>query len=208
MQNGVPNYIDISFAPSLKSLTDEHGFDYLQTVLCLLIDDFCESFSFKEEKKMNESQTIECASFLLEECKDYRIEDYACMFTLAKRNKLVIGDTGKVFDRIDIQLISQFKANYDLYRQQEIKRLRKIEEQRLSELDAERRKDLPNLWPDVLKRWKELTSEANKEREEKDRIEKEEAEQRRKELFERMHKDAVANGYDINLFNPDIFGKK
>lgn len=208
MPNGVPNYIALSYAPSLKSLINEISFEHFQAVICCMIDDLCESFSFKEEKKMNESQVIECAAFLLEECKDYRLEDYACMFTMAKRNKLVVGDTGRVFDRIDIQLISQFKSNYDQLRQEEIKRLRISEEKRIEEMEFEKRKDLPNRWPDVLEKWKEYTKEANEEREKRQRIEKEEAEMRRKEIFERMHADAVKNGYDINLFNPDIFGNK
>lgn len=66
---------------------------------------------------MNQHQIMEAASFLIDECPGYRIEDFVMMFTLAKRGKLAYdGNKARVFDRIDIQLISEFKDGYDYMR--------------------------------------------------------------------------------------------
>jgi hypothetical protein len=56
---------------------------------------------------MNEDQMIETASMLLDECDNFRLEDYVMMFALAKRGQLV-----KIFDRIDIDLVGEIMNEY------------------------------------------------------------------------------------------------
>ena len=114
MPGGNPDFSIIRYAPSIAQLLKHHGYQKMITILCLIIKDMCDSANLPENKNMNQNQVIECASFLLDECDNYRLEDYVMMFTLAKRGKLSYdGNKGRIFDRIDIQLISEFKTSYE-----------------------------------------------------------------------------------------------
>lgn len=50
---------------------------------------------------------IEASAMLLDECDNIRLEDYTMMFALAKRGGLI-----KIYDRIDLQVISDI---FDAY---------------------------------------------------------------------------------------------
>ena len=50
---------------------------------------------------------IESASMLIDECGNFRLQDYTMMFTMAKRGQLV-----KIRDRIDISVITQLLDEY------------------------------------------------------------------------------------------------
>lgn len=118
MPAGKPDFSKIKSYPSISQLIPTVGAPTLHKLLMVLIKNYCNSVNVPEGKNMNEDQIIEAAGFLLDECDNYRIEDYVMMFTLAKRGKLESGKTGRIFDRVDIQLISDFKANYEQIRRQ------------------------------------------------------------------------------------------
>lgn len=56
---------------------------------------------------MTEDQMIEAAAMLINECGNFRIEDYVMMFSMAKKGELV-----KIFDRVDIQLVTAIMDEY------------------------------------------------------------------------------------------------
>lgn len=118
MPSGKPDFGKIKTYPSISQLIPTVGAPTLHKLLMVLIKNYCNSVNVPEGKNMNEDQIIEAAGFLLDECDNYRIEDYVMMFTLAKRGKLESGKTGRIFDRVDIQLISDFKSNYEQIRRQ------------------------------------------------------------------------------------------
>lgn len=56
---------------------------------------------------MNEEQMIEAASMLIDECSNFRLEDYVMMFQMAKRGELF-----DVHDRIDLQVVTRMLDTY------------------------------------------------------------------------------------------------
>jgi hypothetical protein len=85
----------------------------MHKALYLLLKNFCESINVV--RPMTEAQIREASFFLLDECGDYRIEDYIAMFSLGKRGKLV-----PILDRIDIQVIGAMKEEYEYFRRDAI----------------------------------------------------------------------------------------
>lgn len=65
------------------------------------------SSSINVVRNMNEDQMIEAAAMLLDECDNFRLEDYQMMFAMAKRGTLV-----RILDRLDINIISQMMDEY------------------------------------------------------------------------------------------------
>lgn len=105
--------------------------------LFLLVQDFCMSFGVV--RNMNEDQMIECADILLDECDNFRMEDYVMMFAMAKRDKLGV----KIMDRLDIQVISQIHNAYSELRYEAGERL-----QQKDYNEAEARFNNPMAFPD------------------------------------------------------------
>lgn len=94
----------------------------------LIVLDYCNSQNVK--MNMNDDQIIESAQMLLDQCGNYRIEDYACMFTLAKRGKLDV----EIYQSIDITTISKIEQSYDKYSTELLNR------QAIEEHEAHKRK--------------------------------------------------------------------
>lgn len=203
MPDGEPDFSIIRLAPSIKQILKENEaddvYDKMLTALCMIVKDYCDSVNIPEGKNMNQAQVIEAASFLLDECDNYRIEDYIMMFTMAKRNKLAYGaknDKGRVFDRVDIQLISEFKERYEFLRQEGEDKLRIKEEQEQEKLlppDRQIDPDEPDevkakRWDDALAHLEMLRAKWRKEKEEK--FEKEHAERKRRyEIFKEFYEE-------------------
>lgn len=105
MPNGIPSFLQVVKYPTVKQLTVEFGVANMQKALFLLVKDFCDSLNVV--RNMNENQMIEVAAMLVDECDNFRLEDYQMMFTMGKRGRLV-----KIMDRVDIQLFSKMMDEY------------------------------------------------------------------------------------------------
>lgn len=105
MPAGKPNYLGMIKYPMIRDLIQEHGKQALIKAIFLLIRDFCTSMNVV--RNMTEDQMIEAAAMLVDECDNFRLEDYTMMFTMAKRGALV-----DIRDRIDIQMITKIMDEY------------------------------------------------------------------------------------------------
>ena len=105
MPAGNPAFLSMIKYPMVKNLITEHGKKTMLKVIFLLIRDFCNSINVV--RNMNEDQIIEAASVLIDECDNFRLEDYTMMFSMAKRGGLV-----RILDRIDISIITQILDEY------------------------------------------------------------------------------------------------
>lgn len=220
MPNGVPDFSIIPLSPSIKQLMngidiegqERYSIDYekMLTVLCMMITDFCDSQTLAEGKNMNQNQVIECASFLLDECGNFRIEDYVLMFSMAKRGKLKVGNTGKVFDRVDIQLISDFKVNYEAIRLEESEKIMEKEvnekefgidipkEQKLiTESDTKSKSNFDT----AMRNFYEMMDRIKKEQEQERQDRQKRFDERKEKIFNDMIDLAEKNGYTGNLIN-------
>ena len=109
------------------SLTD------IRETLTLLVMNFSESMNVV--RNLNATQAIEIVEMLIDECGDFRIEDYFIMFQLAKRGKI-----GDIRDRIDIQLVSKLIDEYWTYRNNEGKRLQELEDKEKAQQRMEQKR--------------------------------------------------------------------
>jgi len=105
MPAGIPAFLSIIKFPMLRDLVNEHGKKTMLKVIFLLVRDFCSSINVV--RNMNEDQMIETAAMLLDECGNFRLQDYTMMFSMAKRGQLV-----KIMDRIDISVIIHLLDEY------------------------------------------------------------------------------------------------
>lgn len=157
MPTGKPNFKEIPQYPTIAQLVPIHGVGNMLKVLQMMVMDFCRSMNVV--RNMNEDQMIEAAAFLLDECGTFRVEDYLMMFTMAKRGQL-----GKIFDRVDIQVIGSILDAYWLYRDAEGKRIQE-EEVKAAErlLDAKNDENTEALVYDMTLLLKEIPDEPEKE---------------------------------------------
>lgn len=109
MPAGKPDLIGVVKYPTIAQHLETVPRKNIRAVLFFLVNDFCKSVNVV--RNMTEDQMIDTASFLLDECGNYRIEDYVMMFTMAKRGQLV-----KILDRVDIQIVGQLRDAYDCMR--------------------------------------------------------------------------------------------
>lgn len=117
MPKGQPDWRALRYNIPVATLVAENGKKEITMVLICLLRDFCDSFNVV--RNMTEDQIIDAATMLRDECGDYRMEDYAVMLTMAKRNHLGV----KILDRLDISTIGQVRAAYDAFRREGIAEL-------------------------------------------------------------------------------------
>ena len=116
MPAGNPQYLEVVKYPAIRDLIKTEGKRKMIALLTFMIKDFCSSVNVV--RNMNEDQMIETAVMLLDECGNFRMEDYLMIFTMAKRGKLI-----KIYDRIDIAVITQMlDAYWDLRHLEGIKK--------------------------------------------------------------------------------------
>lgn len=111
MPAGVPDLAGVVNYPSIQSLLKSLGYSNMLKLLILMVKDFCGSFNIKYN--MNGEQMLEAAAMLLDECDNFRLEDYHIMFTLGKRGRLV-----DVMHELDISVISKMVDEYYRLRRQ------------------------------------------------------------------------------------------
>lgn len=120
MPAGIPAFLSMIKFPMIRDLVNEHGKKIMLKVIFLLIRDFCSSINVV--RNMNQDQMIEAAAMLLDECGNFRLQDYTMMFSMAKRGQLV-----KILDRIDISVIIQLMDEYWKLRNGDAEKLKERE---------------------------------------------------------------------------------
>lgn len=112
MVDGKPNIVGVIKYPMIKKLIEDHGKKKILKAVFLLVKDFCNSINVV--RNMNEDQMIECANMLIDECGDFRMEDYVMMFQIAKRGILF-----DFRDRLDMQIVTKILDAYWIRRLRE-----------------------------------------------------------------------------------------
>lgn len=105
MPKGVPNLLGVVKYPQIERLGQEIGKKGVLLLILTLVKDLCSSINVV--RNMSEDQMLETASMLLDECGDFRLEDYVIMFSMLKRGQLV-----KIYDRIDTGLVGDAMNEY------------------------------------------------------------------------------------------------
>lgn len=109
MPKGAPNLTGVIKYPTIDRLGQEVGKKGVLLMILTLVRDYCNSLNVV--RNMNEDQMLETASMLLDECDNFRLEDYVMMFSMAKRGEFV-----KVYDHVDINLVGEIMDAYWLIR--------------------------------------------------------------------------------------------
>ncbi len=107
MPGGIPSFREIRNYPAICQMvrSGEISENHMTTILFVMVKDLCSSVNVV--RNMNEDQMIEAASMLLNECDDFRLEDFVMMFSMGKRGHLL-----KIYDHLDINIISQMLDVY------------------------------------------------------------------------------------------------
>jgi hypothetical protein len=108
MPKGKPDFLSVVKFQKISELVQTEGRKKMLAVLVLMVKDFCASINVV--RNMNEEQMIEAGAMLLEECDNFRMEDYVMMFSMAKKG--AFHPEVKIWDRMDIQLISAIMDEY------------------------------------------------------------------------------------------------
>lgn len=103
--DGKPDYLAVVKYPQIRDLVKDNGAPVVLLLIAVMVRDYCASINVA--RNMNEDQILEAAAMLMEEAGNFRLEDYAMMFALAKRGKLV-----KVYERIDLTTITEMADAY------------------------------------------------------------------------------------------------
>lgn len=112
MPGGKPLFKDVIKYPMIRMLAAQVGENVILKNIFLLVKDFCSAVNVV--RNMNEDQMIDAAAMLLDECEDFRMEDYVMMFSMAKKGELV-----DLRDRVDLQIISKIMDEYYIVRRRE-----------------------------------------------------------------------------------------
>ncbi len=105
MPAGKPDFLQVVKYPKIVDLVKDYGRGKMQKILFLMVKDFCSSTNVV--RNMNEEQMIEAAAMLIDEADNFRLEDYTMFFSMAKRGMLI-----KIYDRINLQIISDMLDEY------------------------------------------------------------------------------------------------
>lgn len=145
MPEGRPNFLGVVKYAPIRELIKQRSKKEMLVILSLLVKDFCASMNVV--RNMNEEQMIEAAALLLDECSNFRLEDYVMMFQLAKRGELV-----KIYDRIDLQIITAMMDEYWKKRKEAGEKGLDEESKHLDSLGNPQRTSAPELiWSDEKK---------------------------------------------------------
>ncbi len=127
MPHGKPLYAEVAKYRQITALVAQYGRKTILKAIMLMVKDFCNSVNVV--RNMNEDQMIEAAAMMLDECGNFRLEDYQMMFSMGKRGQF---PSAKLMDRVDIQYISLMMDEYWIMRHRAGKeREKEIEENKL-----------------------------------------------------------------------------
>lgn len=110
MPGGEPDFASLINRSSLRDVAKVSGVSQTKAMISILVKGFCSSLNVV--RNMNQVQLMECVVYLMDECRDFTMEDYLIMFTMAKRGKL-----GTVMDHVDIEVIADIHLEYIRHRQ-------------------------------------------------------------------------------------------
>lgn len=105
MPAGKPNFLAVINFPKIVDLVKEKGEPVVLLSLSIMVRNFCGSLNV--QRNMNEDQILETALMLLNECNNFRLEDYLMMFEMGKKGELV-----KIYERMDIGIITEMADIY------------------------------------------------------------------------------------------------
>lgn len=125
--NTIQEAIDSDSLP-ISSIKKEYGEVELQAVLVLLLTDVIDFFSVG--KSMSDGQVAETIKLILKEFFYFKIDDFKLCFDRAKTGKY-----GKVYDRIDGNIIFEWLELYDFERLEEIERIRTDQHEKIIKED-------------------------------------------------------------------------
>lgn len=139
MPSGLPDFENMIAYPAISKMALEaNGVQNMWKSLIAIVTYFCSRYNLKHN--MNNEQIKLCAKALLDDCGNYRLEDYFTMFEMAAKNAFV-----KIYDRIDQQIIFSIKEAYDDLRyregqkilwQKEKERAELVEQARIEKLNS------------------------------------------------------------------------
>jgi hypothetical protein len=138
MPQGIPDFLSMIKYEPLREIIAREGRKKMLAVLVLLVKGFCSSMNVVRD--MTEDQMIETAAMLMDECGNFRLEDYVMMFTMAKRGELI-----KIYDRVDIQIITNILDEYWKRRSEAGKKEMKRELNEIEKCAGENPNDRKNL---------------------------------------------------------------
>lgn len=127
MPGGKPNFAEVVRYPKISDLCVKYSRKVMLVYVTMLIKDFCASINVV--RNMNEDQMIEAGAMLIDECGNFRLEDYVMMFAMAKKGELF-----KIFDHLDIQVITAILDEYWIRRKRSGEHVVEEHEQRLISL--------------------------------------------------------------------------
>ena len=107
MPGGVPSFLETARYTKISDLILEYGKRDIRKALFLMVKDFCMSLNIT--RNMNQEQMIEVSAMLLDECGDFRMEDYNLMFAMAKRGQF---PGLKAYGGVDIQYVALLVEAY------------------------------------------------------------------------------------------------
>lgn len=186
MPEGNPDFARLRQFPMVKQLAHDVGKLQIQTALVALITNFCRSINVV--RNMGEDQVIECAMYLLDECKDFTMEDYLIMFTMAKRGKL-----GAILDHVDVLVIAEIHGQYIRHR---VQGFRRIQEEERKQLQAQKEATLGErdyeAGTKAIEAIKQFTHDfVNRERLEDEKRRQDAAASRHRQIMEMVERDGA-----------------
>lgn len=101
LPSGKANFPAVVRYPKIADLVTQIGEDKMLLMISEIVRLFCASMNVS--RNMNADQIVEASAMLLDECGNFRLEDYVIMFQMAKRGDLKID----FYERIDIETVSR-----------------------------------------------------------------------------------------------------
>lgn len=201
MPNGNPDFKSLVKYQAIKSLIPQVGKKAIRRQLFSLIYDFCKAVNVV--RNMTNDQMIEAAQMLLDECEDFRMEDYVIMFSMGKRGQLV-----DIRDRIDINIISMMLDRYYIVRREEAKKHFEAEERLHNMLpktpETEQEKEMSERFGQLVGWMGANLEDVPEDNTPKNplgtRLRNQQMKPEHKEAYERIRKEQAANKVDRKTF--------
>jgi len=138
---------------SLVRISAEVGEKAVKAMLYILISDCLDFFNIG--KSMSANQIMQTAVLILEDYSVYKIDYFVLCFNRAKK-----GQYGKVYDRIDGQIIFEWLAQFDYEYSAEIEAERRNESKRIEKqlqapIEEESLTRMPDWFADSIKKMNE-----------------------------------------------------
>lgn len=152
---GNPDFKMVAAMPPIKDIVSQDGPEAMLFVLSAIIRNFCASVNVV--RNMSTGQILMAANTLLQECKNYRVEDFVLMFDMAMKGKIKPNDGRGIMDRLDLTVIVDIWNIYDGIRYASAEQIQEeqvaADEKFLDEINPEKFVG-PEAWTELLKKVK------------------------------------------------------